>query len=311
LASHEIAPLNCPSCGSSTTGPTRPLAFGAEFTCAHCGSTSVLIINRALMLADALQATGDQVCAICGRVARREARFCQDGHKLVRECLKCHHEFAAHHHRCDDCGWPQSTIPGTSEADAIELERAIQDLGDRSAHVVCTALATIRSTGRRASRAVPAIIDLLTDTARFNSRNQNPNRPVDQHAWYTLASMGEVAAGAAPILQQLLRERPDGHWAAWSNGTGYCLILAAIAPKAALPLCRAQIGATGRDLSGSVDLSSVLNVARVIGSDAVPMLWEYCGMFSGERGRQCHLAADLISNEGKMNFDWDRELVED
>ena len=34
----------------------------------------------------------------------REARFCQDGHKLVKLCFFCHKEFAVDHQLCDFCG---------------------------------------------------------------------------------------------------------------------------------------------------------------------------------------------------------------
>ena len=34
----------------------------------------------------------------------REARFCQEGHALVQECVLCGKEFAVDHQRCDYCG---------------------------------------------------------------------------------------------------------------------------------------------------------------------------------------------------------------
>jgi RecJ-like exonuclease len=44
------------------------------------------------------------VCPTCGSIAVRQARFCQEGHTLVQQCLHCHGEFAVDHQRCDFCG---------------------------------------------------------------------------------------------------------------------------------------------------------------------------------------------------------------
>ena len=106
MVEHEIVALRCPSCGGGTSQPTREMPFGAEFRCDHCGVTSVLIIDRALVPLSTLQKQGEKVCTTCGRVALREARFCQEGHALVRECVynDCRREFAVDHKRCDFCG---------------------------------------------------------------------------------------------------------------------------------------------------------------------------------------------------------------
>jgi DNA-directed RNA polymerase subunit RPC12/RpoP len=203
MASHEITALQCPSCGSSNTGPTKPLAFGAEFSCAKCGGTSVLIINRALLPVDSLQKSGDQVCAMCGRVADRKARFCQDGHKLVRTCLKCNKEFAAHHQRCDYCGWPQDVQPGTPEAHDLELDSAIEDLSDPTLllgdprGVVQRALCKIGNvsvTSGCGKRAVASIVRLLQNP-QFGQANAIL-------AWNLLAHMGADAAETLPLLLQ-------------------------------------------------------------------------------------------------------------
>jgi hypothetical protein len=54
------------------------MPFGAEFRCDHCGVTSVLIIDRALVPLSTLQKQGEKVCIECGRMELREARFCQE-----------------------------------------------------------------------------------------------------------------------------------------------------------------------------------------------------------------------------------------
>lgn len=96
------------------------MPFGSEFHCDHCGATSVLIIDRALVALSTLLKQGEQVCAACGRMALREARFCQAGHTLVRQCVyqDCGREFAVDHQRCDFCGRLQSAT-WLSEAKAL------------------------------------------------------------------------------------------------------------------------------------------------------------------------------------------------
>lgn len=113
MTSPEIVALRCPSCGSGHDQPSREISFGAEFRCDHCGLVCVLIIDRALVPLSSLQQRGDKVCIACGRTALREARFCQDGHLLVRTCVydHCGREFSVDHQRCDFCGNLQSSSP--------------------------------------------------------------------------------------------------------------------------------------------------------------------------------------------------------
>lgn len=93
------------------------MPFGAEFRCDHCGVTSVLIIDRALVPLGTLQKQGEKVCITCGRIALREARYCQEGHALTRKCLypNCRSEFAVDHQRCDFCGQLQYDPPKLHE----------------------------------------------------------------------------------------------------------------------------------------------------------------------------------------------------
>ncbi len=106
MSQHEIIALRCPSCGSGITEPSRDRPFGAEFRCDGCGITSVLIVDQALVPLSTLQKQGEKVCVECGRMVLREARFCQEGHALVRLCNHpgCNREFPVDHQRCDFCG---------------------------------------------------------------------------------------------------------------------------------------------------------------------------------------------------------------
>jgi len=117
LTPHKIVALRCPSWGGGASQPSRELSFGAEFRCDHCGVISVLIIDRALVPLSTLQRQGEKVCIACGRIALREARFCQEGHALGRRCvyLHCGQEFAIDHQRCDFCGKLQCDLPKVHE----------------------------------------------------------------------------------------------------------------------------------------------------------------------------------------------------
>ncbi len=103
------------------------MPFGAEFRCDHCGVISVLIIDRALVPLSTLQRQGEKVCVACGRIALREARFCQEGHALVRRCVyqNCGQEFAIDHQRCDFCGKLQYDLPKLHEVCQGTVTRVI------------------------------------------------------------------------------------------------------------------------------------------------------------------------------------------
>lgn len=107
MIQNEIIALRCPSCGGSPSEPSREMSFGTEFRCNHCGVTSVMIIDKALVPLSTLMKLGEKVCTKCGRMALREARFCQAGHSLVQQCQLCSKEFTVDHERCDFCGMLQ------------------------------------------------------------------------------------------------------------------------------------------------------------------------------------------------------------
>ena len=296
MASHEITALQCPSCGSSNTGPTKPLAFGAEFTCAKCGGTSVLIINRALLPVDTLHRSGDQVCAVCGRVAAREARFCQEGHKLVRSCInsECGREFAAHHQRCDYCGWPQNVKPGTQSGFELKLDNAIEELAvaisgnsNTGAEMPLKKIMEIYQATGQGKQVVALIVELL------KVKKLRPNE--ESWALHVLGRMGADAVEAVPFLTERIKDLTD-----WYNLRNYWGVLAMIIPQEMLLRCRAMFEASGRNLNEGGDIA--LSIVDFIGKPAIPMLREFCGVFSGRRGEYCQYRIDEISKRGKMVF---------
>ena len=299
MASHEIVPLQCPSCGSADTGPSKPLAFGAEFTCAKCGDTSVLIINRALLPIDALQKSGERVCVSCGRIALRDARFCQEGHSLVRRCINqdCLKEFAIDHQRCDFCGWAQEVKPGTVEGAALEIERAINELGDPSHDIVFNALHRIRTGGdfarAVADRAVPAILDVLNSPYpkspyskkedwydvnegwnfwRYTESDKNPEKgSIEKAVWLTLASLGSAASAAAPTLCKTIEDCWSAEW----KVIFLLRCLASISPSDALALCKriAEVDTSSRRARYAI------NIAFLCGPVAIPVLQKFSNFF--------------------------------
>ena len=208
MASHEIVPLKCPSCGSSSTGPSTSLAFGAEFSCAKCGCTSVLIVNRALLQLDALQKSGERVCISCGRVAQREARFCQGGHALVRQCIKCLKEFSVDHNLCDFCAWPQNVKPGTAESETLAFDRAISELASPSYQAlgyalkeICKGSGTAPTPARRA--AVSAIHNLMVDPSFLSRSLVGPEYNfTERDCWSALGCLGPEAVDTVCSLMR-------------------------------------------------------------------------------------------------------------
>lgn len=134
--SAEIIALRCPSCGSAETVDSRVAHFGYEFTCSHCRTTSVLVINSKLYI----RSPGEHVCTACGRVAAPTARYCQCGSSLVTQCHRCLAEFPADHGLCDACGWPVGTDPSSPAGHALRVKRGIKDLSNHDHDVVVGAL---------------------------------------------------------------------------------------------------------------------------------------------------------------------------
>lgn len=133
----ELIALKCENCGNAESIIKPNIAFGNEFTCKYCGTTSVLVINNRLYEPN----PGERVCIKCGRVADRNARVCQCTAPLVRKCInpKCLKEFRVDHRICDYCGWDQSVNPTSDEAFNIKLGRSIKDLTDPDPNVVAMA----------------------------------------------------------------------------------------------------------------------------------------------------------------------------
>ena len=322
---HELVPLKCPSCGGATTEPSQPQSYGAVFSCQHCGTKSVLIINQALLPVDVLHKAGDQVCAVCGQVAKQDARFCQDGHKLVRTCEKCEKEFAAHHQRCDYCGWSQDIKRGTPEYNEIErndttarlerdlddaiagLERKLSDSMvptswtiDSVSHIMSIIQDTLKTVGS-SEKVVLTLLNLLHGT--------KIRRQEKAQAGYILAGMKGDASGAVPMLLKWINDDSNRAWLFGKYGASpyYCQVLAMIAPQETLPLCRKVIETSGKNPKANqlTQLESALRTTKLIGRLSVPMLLEFCGSFSGERGKLCKAVANEISQKGRLQPSWD------
>ena len=129
----KLVTLNCPKCGSSEQTIDQELRFGLEYKCKHCGTSSVLIINNRLYM----PLPGEKVCLSCGRVAERDARFCQCGQPLVRRCINqdCLREFPIDHLICDYCGWRQEVSPTSEEGAWLEFQHAMRDFFDPQASI--------------------------------------------------------------------------------------------------------------------------------------------------------------------------------
>jgi hypothetical protein len=252
---HEIVALRCPSCGGGITQPSREMPFGAEFRCDRCGISSVLIIDRALVPLSSLQKQGERVCTACGRVSQREARFCQEGHPLVRRCINstvCTAEFAVDHQRCDSCGWPQNVKPGTNEAEALAFDRAVADLANPAVSVDRTAIehnVTVIRFGvssasvASATAAASAIASLMMDPTfrRTCPVNDEGVSYTETHCLNALCALGPAARQAVPFLQERL-ERLSSEGST-NERMEFPLLscLVAVSPKDAVPRLRQKL----------------------------------------------------------------------
>jgi hypothetical protein len=146
----------------------------------------------------------------------------------------------------------------------------------------------IREESGLGKKAVASILSLLQDK-RLSWSNKNV-------AWCVLARMGADASEAIPLLLQRTREFPDD-WLCWQ-------VLAAIAPQEVLPHCRKMIEATGRNLDHGV---LAIETTAFIGKSAIPMLGEFCGMFSGKRGEICQKTINEMTEKGRKTLQSDSE----
>ena len=344
MTTHEIVALRCPSCGGGVTQPSRDMSFGAEFRCDHCGISSVLIIDRALIPLSSLQKQGEKVCIACGRVAQREARFCQEGHALVRRCINstvCQAEFAVDHQRCDSCGWPQDVKPGTNAAEALAFDRAVSDLADPTVSVgyseVEHSLTVIQAgvgtaSGASATAAASAILSLMMDPSycRKCLVNDEGINYTEIHCLNALRVLGPAARQVVPMLQQRLekfssegstnermehplllclaavspkdavprlRQKLERIWAAGWNRRGVWLeILSTISSEDALSYCSRGLEEAGK---GGLESEHYVRAAFALGKAAIPTLEQFCGPFSGHRGRLCKAAISSLRNGEK------------
>jgi hypothetical protein len=249
---HEVVALRCPSCGGGITQPSREMPFGAEFRCDHCGISSVLIIDRALVPLSTLQKQGEKICTACGRVAQREARFCQEGHTLVRACVHCHLEFAVDHQRCDYCGWPQNVKPGTTEAEALAFDRAVSDLADPTVSVDSTtvgnSLAVIKfgvgtASLASATAAASAILSLMMDPSyrRKCLVNDEGVNYTENSCLSALSALGPAARQTVPMLHQRLEKFSSEQSPNEAIEHPLLSCLVAVSPEDAVPKLRQKL----------------------------------------------------------------------
>jgi len=255
MSSVEIVALRCPSCGNTSNVPEKELKFGYQFICQYCGTVSVLIINRMLYI----PLPGEKVCVNCGRVAQRDARFCQCGASLVRTCIFCLKEIPVDHDVCDYCGWPQDVEPSSEAGIKLRVQRAISDFSNPDWKIQKKACDALGAIGPAASEAVPALADLI---------RRSEDREVIKSACEALRGIGPAASEAVPALVDLIRRSKDS-WVIWSA----CAALGAIGPAAVPALADLIRRSEDREV-----IKSACEALRGIGpaaSEAVPALADF------------------------------------
>lgn len=182
----EIIALQCPSCGSSETVDVHYAQFGHEFTCRHCKTISVLVINNKLYRCSPVE----RVCTACGRVAVSPTRYCQCGSSVVAQCISCLQEFPIDHQLCDSCGWRVGVNPESIDGQDLRTERAITNLTNHDDSIVSDAVNQLSCVIKPTPKSAEVVLKFYTE------------RPTRSDALSILASMGSSGLDA---LVQLTR----------------------------------------------------------------------------------------------------------
>ena len=161
----QTVTLKCPSCGNTNNAKSKELKYGFQFTCEHCQTTSVLIVNKELYL----PRPGERVCLNCGRVSSGDTRFCQCGAALFRKCvnLQCQKEIPIDHLVCDYCGWRQEINPG-SEIGMFERLKRYLNSSETDVNELQKLLREMQKMGPAASQASPVLSQILSGTSDKN-----------------------------------------------------------------------------------------------------------------------------------------------
>jgi hypothetical protein len=191
----QILAIKCPACGNTSNLGGKELRYGYQFTCPHCSTTSVLIINGQLYSPK----LGEHVCTTCGRIAIPPARFCQCGAPLVRKCtnINCQKEFPIDHLICDFCGWQQDINQTNSKELEAKIDNAIRALSSIDRNIRMAAVSDIRVFGLNASKAIPVLLNLY-----INSHDH------DEKSSYII-TLGELGENAVPPLIEILYSESD------------------------------------------------------------------------------------------------------
>jgi hypothetical protein len=215
--SNEIVALQCPKCGSTLNVGRKEMRFGLEFSCSHCGATSVLIIENHLHV----RHEGDRVCATCGRVAGSNARFCQCGAALMSGCLLCKAELPVVHRICDYCGWPNGVDPEKPDGLKLQVQRALKNAESREPdwHSFVDVVAKAQNTlGNDGSRVMSVLLNLL----RIHS-----GEGYELKVCSVICALGDAAIRAIPDIAEIAianwELHPDRAGDCWVRGFGCSL----------------------------------------------------------------------------------------
>jgi predicted RNA-binding Zn-ribbon protein involved in translation (DUF1610 family) len=190
----EIVALQCPKCGSTLNVNRKEMRFGLEFSCSHCGTASILIIDNHLHVCRA----DDRVCAKCGRLASSSAKYCQCGAILINTCQVCRAEFAVVHRICDFCGWPHGLDPESAEGLTLRVQRALRNAESRQPNwnsFIDEVLAARAHLGNDGSRVTELLLDLV--------RSSIEESGYDLKATFAIKQLGADAVRAIPNLAKI------------------------------------------------------------------------------------------------------------
>jgi hypothetical protein len=168
-----------------------------------------------------------------------------------------------------------------------ELEDAISGNSNIGAEMPLRKIMEIYQASGQGRQAVALIVELL----KIKKLRTNE----ESWALLVLGHMGADAVEAVPILNERIKDLTNP-----ISRRNYLGVLAMIGPQEVLLQCRTMLEASGRNLEeeGSIALYAV----GFIGKLAIPMLREFCGVFSGLRGECCQNEINDITKNGKRTF---------
>jgi hypothetical protein len=317
----------CPSCRQ--TIETVETAFGAEISCPNCASISLLTKNHELRLRSEIDVAQKQICPTCGDVTAQSARFCQNGHALLKKCIYCKREIVVTHRVCENCGWQQTVafasdqgideriqlhltdLSSQKESVRTNAEVLLGEMGEKAAPAVealCRvvlnhhdydALTALRLIGKPSKKVVPVLLDQFT-SGNTTALDQPGRTAAFRYVMEIVLALGTEASEFIPALMQLLELCPGERNEIFRT-------LGKMGPIV-IPTLTEYINKhkDNRYLwqySNPEDAGNLFQILEDMGEPAIPAFKSFTGLFSGEIGKEAKRRISYIRDGRPQRYD--------